>query len=643
MDVVGLEDAPDALVPLEQVSGADLDCFDLGHGIYRWLRKGREFYTIYNRLIVFDAKSFVAGLPNLPGVYRMLGARGEALYVGKARDLKKRVGSYFHKQASSPRIQMMLSQVASIEVTASRSEGEALLLENNLIKSLAPRYNILFRDDKSYPYLTVTGHEFPRLGFHRGAKDRQNRYFGPFPHAYAVRESIQLLQRVFRLRTCEDTVFENRSRPCLLHQIHRCTAPCTGLISAGQYAEDVANAVLFLEGREDDVIRGLSDKMSAAADAQHYEKAAAYRDQVRALSRVQARQYVESNRGVDADVVACAIEGGIACVNLVMIRGGRHVGDRSFFPSNAEGATAGEVVAAFLEQHYLDQPLPALVVTSEPVELENANVVNPSHGERRVWLEMACKNAQLAIGQRVRDRATQEGRLQALREALGLPESVQRIECFDISHTMGEATVAACVVYDRQQMQKSEYRRFNIHDVTPGDDYAAMRQVLSRRYERVNAEAGKIPDLVLIDGGKGQVSAAKAAMVELGMNDIAVVGIAKGPERKPGLEELIIESEARTLQLPPSHPGLHLIQAIRDEAHRFAIVGHRARRGKARMRSMLNEIPGIGAKRRQALIEHFGGLRGVQAAAIDDIAKVEGISRPLAERIYRHLHESASP
>jgi excinuclease ABC subunit C len=592
---------------------------------------------------VFDAKSFVAGLPNLPGVYRMLGARGEALYVGKARDLKKRVGSYFHKQASSPRIQMMLSQVASIEVTASRSEGEALLLENNLIKSLAPRYNILFRDDKSYPYLTVTGHEFPRLGFHRGAKDRHNRYFGPFPHAYAVRESIQLLQRVFRLRTCEDTVFANRSRPCLLHQIHRCTAPCTGLISAGQYAEDVANAVLFLEGREDDVIRGLSDKMNAAADAQHYEKAAAYRDQVRALSRVQARQYVESNRGVDADVVACAIEGGIACVNLVMIRGGRHVGDRSFFPSNAEGATAGEVVAAFLEQHYLDQPLPALVVTSEPVELENANVVNPSHGERRVWLEMACKNAALAIAQRVRDRATQEGRLQALREALGLPEGVQRIECFDISHTMGEATVASCVVYDRQQMQKSEYRRFNIRDVTPGDDYAAMRQVLSRRYERVNAEAGKIPDLVLIDGGGGQVSAAKAAMVELGMNDVALVGVAKGPARKPGLEELIIESEARTLRLAPSHPGLHLIQAIRDEAHRFAIVGHRARRGKARMRSMLNEIPGIGAKRRQALIEHFGGLRGVEAAAIDDIAKVEGISRPLAERIYRHLHEAASP
>ncbi|HXM83671.1 MAG TPA: excinuclease ABC subunit UvrC [Burkholderiales bacterium] len=594
---------------------------------------------------MFDAKSFVAGLPNLPGVYRMLGAQGEALYVGKARDLKKRVGSYFQKQASSPRIQMMLSQVAGVEVTATRSEGEALLLENNLIKSLTPRYNILFRDDKSYPYLTVTGHEFPRLGFHRGAKERRHRYFGPFPHAYAVRESIQLLQRVFRLRTCEDTVFENRSRPCLLHQIQRCTAPCTGLISAGQYAEDVANAVLFLEGREDDVIRGLSEKMNAASAAQRYEEAAAYRDQVRALSRVQARQYVESNRGVDADVVACAIEGGIACVNLVMIRGGRHVGDRSFFPSNAEGAAPAEVIAAFLDQHYLEQPLPGLVVSNEPVELEieNANVVTPSHGERRVWLDMAHKNAVLAIAQRVRDRVTQEGRLQALREALGLPEGMQRIECFDISHTMGEATVASCVVYDRQQMQKSEYRRFNIRDVTPGDDYAAMRQVLSRRYERVNAEGGKIPDLVLIDGGKGQVSAAKAALVELGLNDVAVVGVAKGPERKPGLEELIIESEARTLQLAPTHPGLHLIQAIRDEAHRFAVVGHRARRGKARTRSMLNEIPGIGAKRRQALIEHFGGLRGVQAAAIDDIAKVEGISRPLAERIYRHLHESASP
>ena len=594
--------------------------------------------------VPFDPKSFIAGLPGLPGVYRMLGKDGEALYVGKARDLKKRVSSYFHKQGQSPRIQMMLGQMASIEVTATRSEGEALLLENNFIKSLAPRYNILFRDDKSYPYLAVTGHAFPRLGFHRGAKDRRDRYFGPFPHAYAVRESIQLLQRVFRLRTCEDTVFENRSRPCLLHQIQRCTAPCTGKISAQQYAQDVDNAVLFLQGREDDVIGNLNRKMNAAAEARRYEEAALYRDQVRALSRVQARQYVESNRGVDADVVACAVEGGIACVNLVMIRSGRHVGDRSFFPANAEGASEAEVVTAFLDQHYLDQPVPSMVVVGAEVELhlEQAEIIHPLHGERRIWLDMARKNALLAIAQRVRDRATQEGRLQALREALGLPEGAQRIECFDVSHTMGEATVASCVVYDRQQMQKSEYRRFNIRGVTPGDDYAAMRQVLSRRYERVSAEAGKVPDLILIDGGKGQVAAARTALADLGLHQALVVGVAKGPERKPGLEELILESDARVLELPPAHPGLHLIQQIRDEAHRFAIVGHRARRGKARTTSMLNEIPGIGAKRRQALLSAFGGLRGVQSAAVDDIAKVEGISRPLAERIYRHLHDAGA-
>ena len=587
---------------------------------------------------MFDAKAFVAGLPNLPGVYRMLGKGGEALYVGKARELKKRVASYFNKTGHGPRTQVMIGQVASIEVTLTRSEGEALLLENNLIKSLAPRYNILFRDDKSYPYLTITGHRFPRLGFHRGAKDRRHRYFGPFPHAYAVRESIQLLQRVFQLRTCEDTVFEHRSRPCLLHQIKRCTAPCTGKISAEIYAEDVNNAALFLEGREDDVIGRLTEKMKKASEEQRYEEAASYRDQVRALSRVQARQYVESNRGVDADVVACVRDGEIACVNLVVIRVGRHVGDRSFFPSNAEDAEPAEVVAAFLEQHYAEQPAPGLVVTSEPVELDHVHVVTPSHGERKVWLDMARKNALLAIAQRVRDRATQEGRLVALREALGLPEGAQRVECFDISHTMGEATVAACVVYDHQQMQKAEYRRFNIRDVTPGDDYAAMRQVLARRYERVTAEAGRIPDLILIDGGKGQAKIASSVLHDLGLHQVCVVGVAKGAERKPGEEELILESEARTLQLAPSHPGLHLIQAIRDEAHRFAVLGHRTRRGKARTSSMLNEIPGIGVKRRQALIEHFGGLRGVQAAAVDDIAKVEGISRPLAERIYRHLH-----
>jgi excinuclease ABC subunit C len=583
----------------------------------------------------FDAKGFVAGLPNLPGVYRMLGAGGEALYVGKARDLRKRVATYFQKNAGSPRIRMMLSQLARIEVTVTRSEDEALLLENNLIKSLTPRYNIVFRDDKSYPYLMITAHRFPRLGFHRGARDVRNRYFGPFPHAYAVRESIQLLQRVFRLRTCEDTVFANRSRPCLLHQIRRCTAPCTGLIGAGDYAEDVEHATLFLRGREDDVVQKLSARMETAAAGRHYEQAAIFRDQVRALARVQARQYVESNRGVDADVVACVAQGAAVCVNLAMIRSGRHIGDRSFFPSNADSAAPAEILQAFLEQHYVEQPKPPLVLASHGVDFD---AVVPTQGERRVWLEMAVKNAQLALQQRVREKSAQEARLAALREALRLPETVQRIECFDVSHTMGEAMVASCVVYDRHAMRKSEYRRFNVRNATPGDDYAAMRQVLARRYERVNAQGGKVPDLVLVDGGKGQAAVARAVLADLGMNDVSVVGVAKGPERKPGLEELVMEAEGTALSLPPTHPGLHLVQQIRDEAHRFAIVGHRAQRARTRTASALTRIPGIGAQRRQRLLAHFGGLREVQAAAVDDLMQVAGISRPLAERIHKALH-----
>ena len=601
----------------------------------------------------FDAKAFVAGLPSLPGVYRMLGAAGEVLYVGKARDLKKRVSSYFTKTLHSPRIGLMVTQIASMESTVTRSEGEALILENNFIKSLAPRYNILFRDDKSYPYLMITGHRYARIGFHRGGQEKKNRYFGPFPHSYAVRESIQLLQRVFRLRTCEDSVLENRSRPCLLHQIQRCSAPCTRLISEDAYAHDVRNAELFLLGRENDVINTLTAKMDSAATALRFEEAAMYRDQVRALSRVQARQYVESAVGVDADVVACRSEGGISCVNLVMIRAGRHVGDRSFFPQNADAATPGEVILAFLTQHYLEQPIPPLILANADLEGEMLEaalseqahrpvrlVVTPQ-GDRRIWLEMAEKNALLALANRVRERGTQEGRLVALREALGLPESAQRIECFDISHTMGEATVGSCVVYDGHDMQKSEYRRFNIRDITPGDDYAAMRQVLMRRYERISAEGAKMPDLILIDGGKGQVAQARSALVELGLNDVSVVGVAKGPERKPGLEELIVEGEGVVVTLPPQHPGLHLIQQIRDEAHRFAIVGHRARRGKTRTTSELNEIPGIGDKRRRSLLAHFGGLKGVQSAAVEDIMKVEGISRATAQKIYRHLHGEA--
>ncbi|MCX7961172.1 MAG: excinuclease ABC subunit UvrC [Burkholderiales bacterium] len=588
----------------------------------------------------FDPKSFVAGLPNLPGVYRMLAKDGEVLYVGKAGDLKKRVASYFTKQDQSPRIRMMLAQVADIEVTVTRSESEALLLENNLIKRLAPRYNILFRDDKSYPYLVLTGHRFPRLAFHRGARAPASRYFGPFPHAHAVRESIQLLQRVFRLRTCEDTVFENRSRPCLLYQIRRCSAPCTGLIDEASYRQDVRAAEMFLEGREDDVRRMLAEKMQAAAAALRYEEAAVFRDRARALARVQARQYVESERGVDADVVACASEDGIACVNLVMIRGGRHVGDRSFFPRNAERAGASEVLSAFLEQHYAAQPAPPLVVVGAPVEFASPGtvVVCALQGERRVWVEMAEKNARLALAQRAREKGTQEARLAALREALGLPETAGRIECFDVSHTLGEAAVAACVVYDRLDLQRAEYRRFNIRDVAPGDDYAALRQALERRYARLSAEAARLPDLILIDGGRGQANAARAALAELGIGDVPVVGVAKGPARRPGEETLVLETQGAVLALAPEHPGLHLVQTIRDEAHRFAVSGHRAQRSRARTTSALADIPGVGPKRRQRLLAHFGGLQGVQEAAVDDLAKVAGVSRALAERIYRHLH-----
>ena len=589
----------------------------------------------------FDPKEFVAVLPNLPGVYRMLAADGSALYVGKAKDLKKRVGSYFSRSAQGPRTVMMVAQVGSIEVTATRSEDEALLLEHNFIKSLAPRYNIIFRDDKTYPHLALTGHEFPRIGLHRGAKDRKDRYFGPFPHAHAVRESIQLLQRVFRLRTCEDTVFANRSRPCLLHQIQRCTAPCTRFVSAERYGQDVRSAELFLAGREDDVIQLLTDKMNAASAAQQYEEAALYRDQVRTLSTVRTRQYVKSNLGVDADVVACAIVAGIACVNLVMIRGGRHVGDRSFLPHNAQQATEGEVLSAFLEQHYLEQPAPRLVIAGAEVEVElpNVQIVVPVHGERRIWADMARKNALLSLEQRARDRTLHEDRIVALRQALGLSESAQRIECFDVSHTMGEAMVASCVVHDRNAMQKSEYRRYNIRDVVPGDDYGAMRQAFARRYERVTREGGQVPDLILVDGGKGQVGVARLVLADLGLNDVCVVGIAKGPERRPGAEQLLLESGTQTLRLAPDSPALHLVQQIRDEAHRFALVGHRARRGKARITSSLHEIPGIGAKRRQRLLAHFGGLRGVESAAVDELARVTGVSRSLAERIYQHLHD----
>jgi excinuclease ABC subunit C len=581
----------------------------------------------------------------------MLNAAGEVLYVGKALDLRKRVASYFQKTAGqAPRTQIMVSHVARVETTVTRSESEALLLENNLIKALSPRYNILFRDDKSYPYLVVTGHEFPKLGFHRGALDPVHRYYGPFPGAGAVRESIQLMQKVFRIRTCEDTVYANRSRPCLLHQIRRCTAPCVRLVSQEAYAEDVRSAELFLSGKEDEVVERLAARMEAASKRLDYEGAAFLRDQINALRKVREKQFVADESGRDADVVACARVSGVTCVNLVMIRGGHHLGDKNFFPRNAEGWSEDEVLEAFIAQHYLRHGIPRQIVVGARFQTEaleealNAQAgrkvqinTNPT-GARRVWLEMASKNARLGAEQSVSLQSTQETRLAALQQALELGESLQRIECFDVSHTMGEATVASCVVYDRSAMQKSDYRRYNIRGVEPGDDYGAMRDVLTRRYRKIVSGEGKLPDLVLIDGGKGQLGVAVEVFSELGLSDLPLVAVAKGEERKPGLEQLLIPGRAEPLLLGADHPALHLVQTIRDEAHRFAIAGHRARRAKSRSTSPLEAIAGIGAKRRQRLLTRFGGLRGLLAASVDDLSHVDGISRSLAEKIYQELH-----
>ncbi|HYH43289.1 MAG TPA: excinuclease ABC subunit UvrC, partial [Burkholderiales bacterium] len=489
---------------------------------------------------MFDATETITGLPHLPGVYRMLNAAGEVLYVGKALDLRKRVASYFQKTGGlAPRTQIMVSHVARVETTVTRSEGEALLLENNLIKALNPRYNILFRDDKSYPYLVVSGHEFPRLGFHRGALDTAHRYYGPFPGAGAVRESIQLIQKVFRIRTCEDTVFTNRSRPCLLHQIKRCTAPCVGLVGAEAYAEDVRSAELFLSGKEDEVIERLEARMEGAAARMDYEDAAFVRDQITALRRVREKQFVADESGRDADVVACARVTGVTCVNLAMIRGGHHLGDKNFFPRNAEEFSEDEVLEAFLAQHYLRHGIPREIIVRarfDAAPLEEALAaqagrkvqinINPT-ASKRSWLEMARKNAQLGAEQAVSLQSTQETRLAALQQALQLGETLQRIECFDVSHTMGEATVASCVVYDKAAMQKSDYRRFNIRTVEPGDDYGAMREVLTRRYRKIASGEGKRPDLVLIDGGKGQLGIAVEVFSELGLSDLPVVAVAK--------------------------------------------------------------------------------------------------------------------
>jgi excinuclease ABC subunit C len=599
----------------------------------------------------FDSAAAIALLPTLPGVYRFRNAAGDVIYVGKAGDLKKRVSSYFQKSHPSPRTTVMVGQIAGVETTVTRTEAEALLLENNLIKSLSPRYNVVFRDDKSYGYILITGHEFPQIRFYRGAHTKGNRYFGPYPSAWSIRETIGHLQRVFRLRTCDDTVFAHRSRPCLLHQIGRCSAPCVGKVSPEDYNRDVNHAASFLEGKETDVINALTAQMNAASEAMSYEEAAGFRDQIRILQRILSGQAVESTGAGDTDIVVALESQGTWCVTLAMVRGGRHLGDRSFFPQNASGSDAGTVLEAFMEQHYAAQPIPGRIVCDQldrPPEMEAVlgtlanqpvKIVTRPIGESRTWLDMARQNASLAIGQRLSAQATQEARMVALQEFLGAETPLGRIECFDISHTMGEAPIASCVVYDRGAMQNSEYRRYNVTGVEPGDDYGAMRFALEKRYRKLGlAGEGKTPDLILIDGGLGQLNAARAVMADLGLHEIRMIGVAKGVERKAGLEQLVFPGEEEPRRLPPDHPALHLIQQVRDEAHRFAITGHRARRGKARTASRLEEISAVGPRRRQRLLEHFGGLQGVLAASIDDLSRVEGISRKLAERIYQELH-----
>ncbi len=614
----------------------------------------------------------VAALPGLPGVYRYFDAQGQLLYVGKARDLKKRVSSYFQKTQSGTRIGHMVSKIARMETTVVRSEAEALLLENNLIKTQHPRFNILFRDDKSYPYLKITSEVTPRVSYYRGAVEKKHQYFGPYPSAWAVKETIQLLQKVFRLRTCEESVFRNRTRPCLLFQIKRCSGPCVDLIDEQAYAADVAQAKRFLEGRAQDVIDGLQARMMAHADRLEFEQAADLRNQMGALSRVLHQQSVDTADALDTDILAVKVQGGRACVNLAMVRGGRHLGDRPYFPVHVDQAVElGEapaiewlVLRAFIAQHYVGQPVPPVLVVNTPVEPELIDALSEQSGlrihcvtqpreQRRIWLEMAEKNAAIALARLLAEEGSQQARTRALVDALDLaPDDLDslRIECFDVSHTSGEATQASCVVFHHHKMQAAEYRRYGIDGITAADDYAAMRQVLMRRYSKV-AEAqraagdgstpsaqARLPDLVLVDGGKGQVTVAREVFETLGLDISRIVGVEKGEGRKVGLEELVFADGRDKVSLARDSAALMLVAQIRDEAHRFAITGMRAQRAKTRTgSSKLEDVPGVGPKRRAKLMQRFGGLRGVAAASIADLVTVDGISRDLAEEIYRAL------
>ena len=595
-------------------------------------------------------------LPTRPGVYRMIGADEAVLYVGKAKNLKSRVSSYFVKTGHGARIAMMISQIERIDTTVTHSESEALLLENNLIKTLEPKYNVVFRDDKSYPYLCISGDEYPQLRFFRGKPDKRHQYFGPFPSAWSVREGIQTLQKVFQLRTCENTVFAHRSRPCMLAQIGRCTAPCVGHITSEEYKADVKSAAMFMRGHQSEVMVDLQAQMEEAASTLAFEKAARTRDKIARLNRLVSKQFVSSVAERDVDVLAVIQEHGMIAVNIVMIRGGQHVGDRTFFPVKmvtSEVMTPDELIEAlesFIAQHYIGREVPRTIVSTlefdvaalaEALSTQVQNKVEilcNSIGEKRAWLRMAEENARLAIASRLRQSDTGNDRLRALIEALGLPEGTQRLECFDISHTMGEATVASCVVFDGGSPQTSQYRRMNIETTSDGDDYMAMKEALTRRAARIAKSEVPHPDVWVIDGGRGQVGVAAAVLIDAGLHDIILFGSAKGVERKKGMEQLIFPDRIDPVRLAPDHPGLHLIQQMQDEAHRFAIIGHRAKRAKNREGSAIDDIEGIGPKKRGELLRTFGSVRGIAAASVEDIKRVPGISDELAERIYGALH-----
>jgi excinuclease ABC subunit C len=600
---------------------------------------------------VFDSTGFLKNLTTLPGIYKMFNAQDEIIYVGKAKNLKNRVSSYYKTQQASPKQQVMMTKVARIEVTVTHTEGEALLLECQQIKRHKPRYNICLRDDKSFPYIYLSDHDFPQITLHRGAKKKSGKYFGPYPSSTAAKESLKLLQKLFPVRQCEDSVYDNRTRPCLQHQIGRCTAPCVGLVDKAAYAQDVAHTTLFLDGEGGLLIEKLVGQMEAASAALEYEQAAGFRDQIGRLRTVLEKNYVQGEKG-NVDIIACATQLNMACVHVFFIRNGQQLGNKAYFPAMSGEHEPTAVLQAFIAQYYLDRPAPQeLIVSHELAESEllaemlagqakhAVNIAQRVRGERLKWLQMAMTNAQLSLAAKLADKQSLYGRFLSLQEQLRCPNVPQRLECFDISHTQGEQTVASCVVFDQNGPVKSAYRRFNIEGITGGDDYAAMHQAVLRRYKRQKQGEHPAPDILFIDGGKGQVHAAQKALAELDINNVMIVGVAKGPDRKPGMEKLILVDQEQPLDITAGASGLLLIQHIRDEAHRFAITGHRQRRSKTKKQSVLEGISGLGPKRRQQLLKQFGGLQGIAQAGTDALSSIDGISRQLAQRIYEHFHQ----